>query len=161
MESNILDYPLTTHVGEASTEILNRFSSMSGFEAVRQVKTTLSNGVYVAEEASLIYHNKKPVLFIADVCNGLELIVLYIGFIVCMPSAFMRKLLYIIIGVLLLDFVNIARCIGLIYLREYFEFYFDFAHKYLFKISVYGVTFLLWMRFARKINLSNETLQIR
>ena len=159
MDSNILDYPLTTHVGEASVELLNRFSSMSGFEAVREVKTSIYEGEHIAEEASRIYHNKKPVLYIADVCNGLELMVLYIGFIVCMPSKFFRKLLYIIFGVILLDIVNIGRCIGLIYLREYFEYYFDIAHKYVFKISVYAVTFLLWWLYARKINLNNEVVQ--
>jgi len=161
LDSKILDYPLTTHVGEASTELLNRFSSMSGFEAVREAKTTLYEGEYTTVEASEIYHNGKSILHIADVCNGLELIVLYIGFIVCMPSNFWRKVLYIILGAILLDMVNIFRCIGLIYLREYFELYFDFAHKYLFKTAVYGVTFLLWMLFARKIHLKNEALQIR
>ncbi len=161
LDSKILDYPLTIHVGEASTELLNRFSSMSGFKAVREAKTTLYEGEYTTKDASQIYHNGKSVLHIADVCNGLELIVLYIGFIVCMPSKFWRKVLYIILGAILLDFVNITRCIGLIYLREYFELYFDFAHKYVFKTTVYGVTFLLWMLYARKIHLNNETVQIR
>jgi len=161
LDSKILDHPLTTHVGEVSTELLNRFSSMSGFEAVRVEKTTLYEGEYTTAIASDIYHNDKSILHIADVCNGLELIVLYIGFIVCMPSNFWRKLLYIIIGAILLDIVNITRCIGLIYLREYYDLYFDFAHKYLFKTTVYGVTFLLWMFYARKIHLNNEAVQIR
>lgn len=161
LDSKILDYPLTTHVGKASTEMLNRFSPMSGFKAVRETKTTLYEGEYIVQDTSEIYHNERSVLHIADLCNGLELIVLYIGFIVCMPSNFWRKVLYIICGAILLDFVNITRCIGLIYLREYFELYFDFAHKYLFKTTVYGVTFLLWMLYARKIHLKNETVQIR
>ncbi|MBO6880789.1 archaeosortase/exosortase family protein [Winogradskyella sp.] len=160
LDSKILDYPLTTHVGEASAELLNRFSSMSGFESVREVKTSIYEGELITEETSMIYHNNKPVLYIADVCNGLELIVLYIGFIVCMPSSFFRKLLYIVLGAILLDVVNIGRCIGLIYLREYFEYYFDFAHKYLFKITIYAFTFLLWMLYARKINLNNESVQV-
>ena len=121
LDSKILDYPLTSHVGEASTELLNKFSPMSGFKAVRETKTTLYEGEYATKEASQIYHNEKSVLYIADPCNGLELIVLYIGFIVCMPSKFRRKILYIICGAILLDFVNVTRCIGLIYLREYFE----------------------------------------
>lgn len=160
--SKILDHPLTTHVADASVYLLNEFSSMSGFEAVREVKTTVYDGEYATEVASQIYHNGKRVLYIADVCNGLELMVLYIGFIVCMPSRFWRKLIYILLGVVILDLVNITRCIGLIYLREYFEYYFEFAHKYLFKISVYAVTFLIWMKFAKKINLNsnNEAVQV-
>ena len=156
--SKIIDHPLTTHVGKASVELLNRWSSMSGFEVVRTSKSLLFDGEYEPHEASLIYHNGKQVLYIGDPCNGLELMVLYIGFIVCMPSGLWRKVLYIVLGVILLDLVNIFRCMGLIYLREYFHYYFDFAHKYVFKISVYTVTFLIWLYFSRKINLNNEAV---
>ncbi len=60
--SKVLDYPLTTHVGQASVEVLNKFSSMSGFEAVREEKTTIFEGEYATEVASQIYHNDKKVL---------------------------------------------------------------------------------------------------
>ena len=75
-----------------------------------------------------------------------------------MPSKFWRKVLYIILGVILLDSINILRCVGLIYLREYFHAYFDFAHHYLFKATVYTATFLIWMLYARKIHLKNDAI---
>ena len=156
-DSKILDHPLTTHVGEASVVVLNNLGDMSGFTSTRKVSTFVDGGeLLVEEQASQIYHNDKLVLYIADVCNGLELMVLYIGFIVCMPSRFWRKVLYIIIGVILIDLINILRCTGLIYLREYFHAYFEFAHHYLFKATVYATTFLMWMVYSRKIHLKNE-----
>ncbi|SFZ90498.1 exosortase/archaeosortase family protein [Flaviramulus basaltis] len=157
-DSKILDHPLTTHVGEASVFVLNNLGDMSGFSSKKEVSTFVDDGgdLLVKEQASQIYHNDKLVLFIADVCNGLELMVLYIGFIVCMPSKFWRKTLYIIIGVILIDLINILRCTGLIYLREYFHAYFEFAHHYLFKATVYTATFLMWMFYSRKIHLKNE-----
>lgn len=155
-DSKFLDYPLTTHVAEASTVFLNNSIFLSGFTTQR---------VFIEDdsliiEASEIYHNDKLVLFIADACNGLELMVLYIGFIVCMPSKFWRKVIYILLGVIFIDIINILRCSGLIYLREYFHAYFDFAHHYLFKAVVYAATFLMWMVYSRKISLKNEALQI-
>ena len=156
-DSKILDHPLTTHVGEASVYVLNNLGDMSGFTSKRKISEYVVDGELLAtEEASQIYHNDYLVLHIADVCNGLELMVLYIGFIVCMPSRFWRKVLYIIIGVILIDVINILRCTGLIYLREYYHAYFDFAHHYLFKATVYTATFLMWMVYARKIHLKNE-----
>ena len=156
--SHLLNHPLTTHIGEASTKILNHCTPMSGFESVRVEQREFYEGEYRTHAASKIYHNGKSVLYIADFCNGLELIVLYIGFIVCMPSSFWRKIKYVVIGAIIIDFVNIARCIGLIYLREYLHYYFDFAHHYLFKAIVYSVTILLWIIFARKIHLKDETI---
>ncbi|MDG1728678.1 MAG: archaeosortase/exosortase family protein [Algibacter sp.] len=160
-DSKFIDYPLTTHVGEASTKSLNSLSSMNGFISKRRITSSIYEGELKKREASQIYHNNKLVLNIADSCNGLELMILYIGFIVCMPSGFWRKVLYIILGVIIIDVINISRCMGLIYLREYFHAYFDFAHHYLFKATVYTATFLMWMVYARKIHLKNETIQIR
>ena len=144
----------------ASVKVLNNLGSMSGFTAVNDsVQESLYGEIQVFDIA-VIYHNDQRILNIANGCNGLELLVLYVGFIVSMPSSFKRKLLYIVIGVILLDAINILRCVGLIYLREYFHAYFDFAHHYIFKIIVYSSTFILWVIFSRKIQLKNESLQI-
>lgn len=160
VDSGYIDNILTNHVGNSSVYVLNNFTSMSGFSAKEAIYSEVLAGETVEHLSSAIYHNDYKVLNIAHACNGLELIVLYIGFIVCMPSKIKRKLLYIVIGVILLDSVNILRCVGLIYLREYLHAYFDFAHHYVFKIMIYTATFLIWVRFSRKIQLKNESLQI-
>ncbi len=157
-DSQILDFPLTSHVGEYSTLLLNSF--MSDFEVKNVLTSYQYNGKVVYSGVSDIFHNGRLVLHIADICNGLELMVLYIGFIICMPSTFWRKIKYIVIGIIIIDVINILRCAGLIYLREYLQAYFDFAHHYLFKAAVYASTFVMWWYFARKINLKNEAIQI-
>ncbi|GAA4801082.1 exosortase/archaeosortase family protein [Litoribaculum gwangyangense] len=155
-DSRLLDSPLTTHVANASVFVLNGLGDMSGFTSKTELSTYIEGEGLVTQKASKIYHYDKLVLYIADICNGLELMVLYIGFIVCMPSRFWRKVKYVIIGVILIDFINILRCTGLIYLREYYHAYFDFAHHYLFKAAVYTATFLMWMVYARKISLKKD-----
>jgi len=160
-QSNSLDYKLTMHVGDASVWVLNNLTTMSGFTAIEDVYSEVYNGEMIEHISSGIYHNDYKVLNIADACNGLELLVLFVGFIVCMPSKIKRKILYIVLGVIVLDAVNILRCVGLIYLREYYHVYFDFAHHYLFKIVVYGVTFLIWWYYSRKISLKqNAAIQV-
>jgi len=160
LDSNTIDNVLTNHVGTSSVYVLNNLTPMSGFIAQEEIYSEVLAGEAEEHLSSAIYHNGYKVLDIAQACNGLELLVLYIGFIVCMPSNIKRKLLYIGIGVLLLDSVNILRCVGLIYLREYFHAYFEFAHHYIFKIMIYTATFLIWVRFSRKIQLKNESLQV-
>ncbi len=157
-DSQLFDKALTKHVGDASAFVLNNSGFMSGFTSEIEKFDSVFAGENLNNQVSAIYHNGEKVLHIANVCNGLELIVLYIGFIVCMPSSFKRKSLYIFFGVLILDLINIFRCVGLIYLSEYFEAYFDFAHHYLFKAIVYLATFLLWIKFSRKISLNDKPI---
>jgi len=158
--SSTIDNKLTMHVGVSSAYVLNNFTSMSGFSAKEEIYSEIFDGKTINHLYSVIYHNDYKVLNIAEACNGLELLVLYIGFIVCMPSKIGRKLVYIVLGVVLLDIINIFRCVGLIYLREYYNTYFQFAHHYLFKIMIYTGTFLIWMVYSRKIHLKNESLQV-
>ncbi len=152
-DSKYLDQALTRHVGEASVALINNLGSMEGFSTKRGIEENIYEGGVFKTEVSQIWHHNKVVLYIANVCNGLELMVLYIGFIVCMPSNFWRKTRYIIVGVILLDVINIVRCVGLIYLQEYYQVYFQFAHHYLFNAIVYTATLLMWMVFSRKIHL--------
>lgn len=158
-----IDNMLTKHVGVSSVYVLNNLTTMSGFTTKEEIAYDKIDGevVETIQKNSEIYHNGHKILNIADACNGLELIILYIGFIVCMPSKITRKILYIILGVIAIDLVNITRCVGLIYLREYFQLYFEFAHHYLFKIMVYTSIFLIWVLFSRKIDLKDEAIQVK
>ncbi len=160
-DSKYLDHILTAHIGDASVFIINNLGDLNGFISKREMTDNDNTGI-LKDEVSVIYHNNDIVLYIANVCNGLELMVLYIGFIVCMPSKFHRKLLYIILGIIVLDLTNIFRCVGLIYLREYYEIYFDFAHHYLFNTLVYTATFIMWILYSRKIYFKkNELVQVK
>lgn len=151
---------LTSHVGKYSVSLLNHLGDMSGFTSNNVILNSVYSGDVIEEFYSEIYHNNRKVLNIANACNGLELMVLYIGFIVCIPSKFWRKVKYIVIGLIIIDLINILRCVGLIYLNEYYQTYFDLAHHYLFKAVIYATTFLIWWIFARKITLKHENLQI-
>jgi len=155
-DAKYLDRALTAHVGNASVTLINSLGAMNGFVSKREMTDNDNLGI-LKDEVSVIYHNDKVVLNIANVCNGLELMVLYIGFIICMPSRFLRKFLYIILGLIVLDGINILRCVGLIYLREYYAIYFQFAHHYLFNAMVYTGTFIMWILYCRKIQFKNET----
>ncbi|KAB1067347.1 hypothetical protein F6U93_11220 [Tamlana haliotis] len=150
---------LTNHVGQFSVLALNSLGNMTEFTNHNTILTSTYSGDAINEFYSEIYHHDKKILNIANACNGLELMVLYIGFIICMPSKFWRKVKYIILGLIVLDAINILRCVGLIYLREYYHNYFDFAHHYLFKAVIYATSFLIWYIFARKISLNHENLQ--
>lgn len=153
-DSQIVDSFLTEHIGNTSAFVLNNSGFLSGFTSIIEKYDEVYDGGILHNRISAIYHNNYKVLHIANACNGLELIVLYIGFIVCMPSSFVRKIKYIILGIIALDLINVIRIVGLIYLREYFEAYFNFAHHFLFKAVIYLSTFIMWRFFSRKIDFN-------
>ena len=149
--SKYLDQYLTIHVGESTAAILNRYSPIKGFSSVYGVYSKISrDGIMLHQPGSKIMLNGQMVINIANSCNALQLMVLYIGFIVCIPAKLIRKLYYIPLGVLSIDLANIFRTSILAILKVRYEVYFDFAHHYIFTIIVYSVIILMWLMFTRK-----------
>ena len=161
-QPRILDGPLTNTVGSQSVWILNKVYQTKGFKATPVVAVTRMEGDYQIAKVSKIDKDGKHLLNIADDCNGLELFILYIGFILSMPAAIKRKVVYLIGGVCIIHIVNLLRCVGLSALLMHWDRYFDLAHHYIFKIMVYSTIFVLWVRYSNNLSVfktSHEPVQ--
>jgi len=96
-----------------------------------------------------IYRNGEKTLKVADPCNGLELMVLYGGFIFCFPGVLQRKAGFLLAGWALILLLNILRCMLLVLIFVYYRKYLDFSHHFVFTFIVYMAIFWLWYRFTR------------
>src|ERR1700761_6247684 len=124
----ILDDPLTRTVGIITTDGLNWITHPHDYITKAEFGRELdvdANATSVMQQ-SVYYHDRK-IVGVYDGCNALELFVLFVGFIICVPAAANKKWLYIIGGVALIFVVNILRCIGIAYLVQYYPQHADFA----------------------------------
>jgi exosortase/archaeosortase family protein len=149
----ILDKPLTNAVGEATAATLNGFGYSHAYMAVSGIhpKGNPTTGEAVVWEPVMnIWLQNDRVLSIADACNGLELMILYAGLILCLPSLPLRKTGYILWGMLMIQVLNVIRCMGLVLLYRHQPQYLDFSHHYLFSFLVYAFIFWLWYLFSKE-----------
>jgi len=87
----------------------------------------------------------KPLLGIANICNGLDFLSLYAILILCFPYSWKRKIFFIFAGWSLMIVFNIIRIVLLFFTGLNMNIrYFDFEHHYLFKILMYGLIIFLW-----------------
>ena len=112
-------------------------------------KRSGDNSTYT--EYGTIFYNNKPTINIADPCNGLEFLLLYAWFILVMPGTLRRRIIFLAGGLLLLHLSNLLRCWGLVEIYRQYRHSFDFAHHYLFKIIIYGLSFLLWYWYLKAL----------
>jgi exosortase family protein XrtF len=148
-----LDAPLTRSVGVQTAWALNLFHGGATFTEREVFRRTVIEGAVILSPMSHVFQGNRRIIGIADNCNGLELFILYIGFILAMPTPWRRKIIYGLAGLAIVHVANILRCTGLAALMLYRDAYFEFAHHYIFKMMIYGTIFLLWVRFSRKISL--------
>lgn len=100
--------------------------------------------------ASVIFKDNKRLILISDFCNGLELHILYIGFLFCFPSSFKKIIKFSFIGLLSIFILNILRCTGIAYLNIEHIKWVNFAHHYVFKLIIYGLIFFLWVIYTKE-----------
>jgi exosortase/archaeosortase family protein len=106
--------------------------------------------------SSIFVHGVRSVN-IASQCNGLELIALYIGILICLPGAFKRKMIYSVAGIAGITVLNIIRCALLAWMYYQKMPLTDFAHHYAFKIIIYLFAFGGWFLYSKNLKFNEKT----
>lgn len=104
----------------------------------------------LAIQGDTIWVNGRPTLTVAKACNGLELIVLYLGFLFCLPTNAKRLIAFVIAGPLIIYGLNVLRCAALAVMFYNNHYLADFAHHYIFKLVIYAIVFGLWIWYSKK-----------
>jgi exosortase/archaeosortase family protein len=139
--SQIPDKQLTNIITSGTIKFINLYSPAS-------FVYTYTRDLSVASD--FIFQNNKLIFIIADGCNGLSLIAIYLGFIILMPYPIKRKIIFGIGGVIILTIANIIRCTLLYWIFKKYPASFDFNHHYLFSILMYLLIFYGWILFTKR-----------
>ena len=145
--TRLIDIPLTVQTAKNTQQLLAIIYPNFNFTIEQKMPKEKIDffGVYIMKDS-------KRIVGIFDPCNALEVFVIYIGFIICLPSNFKRMALYIFIGILSLYGLNILRCSVLGILNFNRSNYVDFAHHYLFTMVIYVGIFLGWASYIKQAN---------
>lgn len=135
----IPDKYLTTQLTKAVTFSLNIFASGKHSWMPEPGKASC-----------LIQKGGRTVLVIFDDCNGFDLFIIYLAFILLLPYPFKRKLLFSLGGLLAIFIGNVFRCIGLYGLYAHYRQMFEFNHHYVFTIIMYLIIFYGWVLYTKK-----------
>jgi exosortase/archaeosortase family protein len=148
--AEVPDRLLTRSIGYSTAFLLNIAEWNGPHYSAREGRdTSMEEGKAVPVFMMDIYRGSERTLRIANVCNGLELMVLYWGFVVCYPASARRKWRYAGWGMVLIPAMNIVRCAFLVLIFLYRRVYLDFSHHFLFNFLIYVVIFVLWYRFGK------------
>jgi exosortase/archaeosortase family protein len=156
LPGRVLDQPLTYMIGVGTTKTLNAVNPSGGYWTVAGVNPKRDGDTWVEERVMHINRFQDRVLSIADVCNGLEVMVLYAGLILCLPATVKRKLLFILPGIVCIEVLNVIRCAALAEIYLTHPEYLDFSHHYLFTFLVYAFIFWLWFLFSRNLDFTQK-----
>jgi exosortase family protein XrtF len=98
-------------------------------------------------------------LWIGDNCNGITLFILFAVFIIAYRGPIKPKIIFITLGILSLQLLNVLRVVGLAILDTHSRAWTEFNHSYTFNIIIYGYIFYLWMLWVNKYATRNQAPQ--
>ena len=139
--TRVIDRPLTNFLTSAATKCINVFYSSAN--QVSWAESKVKNCADMFKQDRLVFQ-------IYDVCNGIDLMFIYIGVLFLLPFPVKRKLWFSGVGVIVIALFNIVRICSLYFIYIYQRSAFDFSHHYLFTLLMYVVIFFGWLLFIRK-----------
>ena len=134
--AGFLDRPVISNLIFLSSSVLRLFGFNiinSSIEGMRTMGIDGTNGVWIG-----------------DPCNGISLFAIFAIIVICFPGKAKTKLWFIPAGMMIIHLINVLRIAGLALIEYYSPSSLDFNHTYTFQVIIYGVIFLLWMRWVNR-----------
>ncbi|MFN7493601.1 MAG: exosortase family protein XrtF [Cyclobacteriaceae bacterium] len=85
-------------------------------------------------------------------CNSINVGIVFIVFVAAFSSSFKYIFKFVITGLAIIYMMNLARVSALFWIALYFPNSLYFFHKFLFTAIIYGVVFILWYVWVKKVN---------
>lgn len=99
---------------------------------------------------------------VANGCNGLTTVGLFIGFVVAYPGTWIRRLVFIPLGILAIYATNIFRIVVMLFAQLYWPAAFDPLHGFglttVFYVAVFGL-WVLWVNYGQDPS-SKESMSV-
>ena len=100
--------------------------------------------------------NGRYLASIIEGCNAISIIILFIAFIVAFAKGFKKTFFFIFVGSLLIYVVNVLRIVILAIALYHYPNQEKLLHGVVFPGIIYGMVFLLWMLWIKKLVPKNE-----
>jgi exosortase/archaeosortase family protein len=90
---------------------------------------------------------------IGNYCLGIQLWLYFSALIIAYPGGkWKKKLVFIFVGILCINLLNISRFIGLIYVAAYKPNIVDLAHEYIFNYIIYAFSIFMLYLWIKRFN---------
>ncbi len=132
--------PITYWVTAQTSNIQNAFGGQSSIK--------INDGI---KSISMRY-NGEGVVNVFEGCNGVNVMIVFVAFIIAYGGSIKRMLWFLPVGLLVIHFFNLLRIILLYVTAQHHNQYFYYIHKYFFTAALYIVVVGLWILWVAKLS---------
>ncbi len=111
------------------------------------------------EPIVLLRSEQRTVLRVFEGCNGLNVMIVFVSFVIAFGGKTRQLLIFLLGGCALLHLVNLLRIMLLYQTALYRPLFFYYFHKYFFTAVLYLVVFGLWLLWMRMNSKKSEPVK--
>lgn len=112
----------------------------------------ISTGPKQDLKSIFIYKGSTAILSVYEGCNGLNVMVIFVSFLIAFGKIGKRMLWFIPLGIVVIHIFNLLRIILLFHVTISMPDFLYFSHKYLFTAFIYIAVFGMWALWIMKVN---------
>jgi exosortase family protein XrtF len=121
--------------------------------AVLRATGAVVEAVHNTQGPTVFLRNEiKTVLNIYEGCNGLNVMIVFVAFVVAFGGKPRKMSWFLIAGLVVIHLFNVIRITLLYFVAIGYQRYFYYVHKYIFTGILYAIVFLLWYVWINRIN---------
>lgn len=136
---------MTLLVSQQSSVLINWFSDV-------EIISTLST----SSPTTQLMENEMTVLRIYEGCNGINVMIVFIAFMMAFGGISKRGAIFMSAGIGMIHLANVIRIAQLFWVAKHHEAWFYYVHKYVFTAALYVIVLLLWWVWVSKMIKSND-----
>jgi exosortase family protein XrtF len=107
---------------------------------------------YENNPSTLILENGRTMLSIYEGCNGINIIIIFVAFLIAFGPIKKALLWFIPLGIFIIYLFNLLRIVLLFFIARHMPEVMYFTHKYLLTGMLFAVIFILWILWIRKFS---------
>lgn len=107
---------------------------------------------HLGQACMKLFLNGKYLARVVEGCNAMSVMILFVAFVIAFKGKLKHTILFLIIGVLIIHFLNVLRIALLTIALFHYPEYEHLLHGVIFPLFIYGVVFGLWVIWVQKFS---------
>ena len=127
---------------------VDNFTETVGYHTLKLSKVLnfpIKTSSHEEERSIKLIYQDRYIAKIVEGCNSISIIILFWAFIFAFSGKLKTTLIFGLFGSLIIYIINLIRIILLTKWLYEFPNYYDFLHKVVFPLIIYGTTMFLWV----------------
>ena len=103
-----------------------------------------------------LIHDGRSVLAIYEGCNGINIMIIFVAFLIAFGPIGKHLLIFALAGILIIHLMNLLRIAMLFWVVLYLPDFVYFMHKYFFTAILFVIVFVLWIVWVKRFSHLKE-----